>query len=211
MLYSFQSFIPSNNIVLKRGMQGLYILSLKWGSSTLMRERRYCIGIHIAFLITNSFLFNLLGWHWLEKPYRFQVCNSIKHHLHCIAHPSPHAVSFLPHFPPFVHLYLSPFPSGYVSGILHLRRFYFRVERDMGKEHLREGSRGITRHEKKALLVEGILWANGYTTGRQDGAAWLAWNTGIKRKNLARNSLEIRSWRASSVRLRTLDIIHLMQ
>ena len=28
----------------------------------------------------NLFSFNLLGWHWLIKLYRFQVYNSVLHH-----------------------------------------------------------------------------------------------------------------------------------
>ena len=35
-------------------------------------------------LIFIYFLLNLLGWHWLIKVYRFQVYNSIIHHLYIV-------------------------------------------------------------------------------------------------------------------------------
>ena len=50
----------------------------------------------------NFFKLNLLGCHWLAKPYRFQVYNSKKHHLHMVsrAHHPRQSLFLSPLFPP---------------------------------------------------------------------------------------------------------------
>ena len=48
------------------------------------------------FYFSFFFLLNLLGWHWLIKLHRFQVYNSIIHHLYvalCVYHPKSNLLS----------------------------------------------------------------------------------------------------------------------
>ena len=57
---------------------------------------------------------NLLGWHWLIKLYRFQVCNSLILHLYivlCVHHPNSSLLPspFIPHLPSSTSP--TPFPS----------------------------------------------------------------------------------------------------
>ena len=63
----------------------------------------------------NFFKLNLLGWHWLIKLHRFQVYNSITHHLCIVCSPpqikSPSITIYLP-FTLFYLPHPTPFPSG---------------------------------------------------------------------------------------------------
>ena len=69
---------------------------------------------------TFLFLLNLLGWHWLIKLYRFQVYDSIMHHLFIVfcvfTTPSQVSFSYLP----------ARYPSGnHHMGFLRLWGFFF--------------------------------------------------------------------------------------
>ena len=58
---------------------------------------------------TSFLLLNLLGWCWLIQFYRFQVCNSIIHHL-CIVFTTPSQVSFEQRLIPLSPLLPAPSP-----------------------------------------------------------------------------------------------------
>ena len=68
-----------------------------------------------SFIYFYLIFIELMGWHWLIKLYRFQVYDSVTHHLYivlCVHHPKP---SLLP--TPFILLYPllhlpTPLPSG---------------------------------------------------------------------------------------------------
>ena len=61
------------------------------------------------FISSISFFLNLSGWLWLIKPYRFQVYDSVTHHLHT-ASCAHHSQSSLFLSPPFISP-LSFYPS----------------------------------------------------------------------------------------------------
>ena len=89
------------------------------------------------------FLLYLFGWHWFTKPYRFQVDNSMKHHLctascaHC-----PKQSLFLSPFSPTLPTstyHLSPFPSDHhhtVSVSIYYMYFMFFVFNHLTFFHL---------------------------------------------------------------------------
>ena len=63
------------------------------------------------FTILKIYLLDILGWHWLIKLHRFQVDNSIIHHLYIVLCVHQSQVTIYAPFPLF-YLLPSPFPSG---------------------------------------------------------------------------------------------------
>ena len=61
------------------------------------------------------FLLSLLGWHWFTKPYRFQMNNSIKHHLYIAYYVPQWSLFPSPFSPPLptTNYLPPPSPSGY--------------------------------------------------------------------------------------------------
>ena len=81
------------------------------------------------------FKLNLLGWHWLIKLYRFQVYNSIIHHLYIVlcVHPPQVKSPSIPISTPFTLLYLPPipFPSGNHHTVSVSMSFWFLISLDL--------------------------------------------------------------------------------
>ena len=96
------------------------IVLVLWGNSlfltTITQFSKILILFHFTYYFTLEnllFLLNLLEWHLFVKPYRFQVCGSITHHLHT-ASCAQSQVSFCYHLSPLC-LFHTPHQTHYLT------------------------------------------------------------------------------------------------
>ena len=123
--------------------------SLKCFVKSLTAKVIWAVSGALNLFIYLFFLFNLLVWHWLIKLHRFQMYNSLIHHLYILlrVHHSKPGFLLLPFIPPLpsstspyffplgnhhavvvcVHEFFSQTKVVHVCRILCLKWFYFNV------------------------------------------------------------------------------------